>query len=102
MAGWGLASCKEEEQDQEEPKIVNMEDWTARTEAPTMSLKQSSVSDWIGGAEPPSRSEGWKIEAEVKKVRKRGKLTKAEVKKMKATHVDIGTLLKNEKARNND
>ena len=56
-------------------------------------MKQSSVSDWVGGAEPPHSPEGRKSGTGTKKVRKRGKLTKAEMIKMKASHVDIGTLL---------
>ena len=39
VAGWGLATCKEEGKDQEEPTIGRMEDWTASKEILKQNLK---------------------------------------------------------------
>ena len=93
MVGWGLSTCQEEETCQEEPRIENMEDWVSGVDVPSQNLRQGTVSDWIGKQEPPSSPTGWKTED--KKVRKqRGKLTKAEIEEMKASHIDIGTMFK--------
>ena len=100
VAGWGLQTCQEEDPDQqEEPWVLRREDWTAKTGAleESTSLKQSCVSGWLEGSIPPPLGPtGW-IENQSMKMkkneRKTGKLTKAEVKRMKGMHKDIGSLL---------